>query len=204
MSALASHGRRPTPPVDVTKLRKRMERAVERMIAALDALDADAEDLEGGDLEPSLGAPEQGRCYPDQSRWACSGDTGEREAEDEHGGDVNDEPQGPDVEGEPALGWTEHVDQEKAFVRDPAIWACSDEAEPGLGAPEHPHDQRRWAQGKPAEVGYRPLGRPENRYPDAPDQAARKALCDLRGIGVPCERQRPTMLDGITVTMLVK
>jgi hypothetical protein len=52
-------------PLNQDALRARMERAIERLIAALDAMDAEAEDLEdehedgdNSDLEPSLGAPE--------------------------------------------------------------------------------------------------------------------------------------------------
>lgn len=93
MSALASPRRRePAAPVDLARLRNRMADAIEHLIAAMDALDGDLE------VEPS----------------------DDREDENEHGGDVNDEPHDDDVE-----------------------------AEPSLGAPENPRDQRRWAQGKP-------------------------------------------------------
>ncbi|UCI21080.1 hypothetical protein FJ970_09060 [Mesorhizobium sp. B2-1-8] len=70
------------------------------MIDMLDELDPDP------DLEPWLGWPESGGLE-------AGGISDDREAEDEHGGDINDEPQagagGGTWEGddEHSLGWTE-------------------------------------------------------------------------------------------------
>jgi hypothetical protein len=76
------------------RLRARMERAIERLLAALDALDAETEDFEeNGDLEPSLGSNQtipvffnqNGTVFHqeiiDQEDWARGGDRGEREEE---------------------------------------------------------------------------------------------------------------------------
>lgn len=89
----------------VRELRRRIAERIEADIALLDALDGDS------DAEPSLGAPEpiipvgygQVRCpATDQANWADGGnddreqDAGDdREEEDEHGGDILDEPHDP-------------------------------------------------------------------------------------------------------------
>jgi hypothetical protein len=88
--------------------------------------DGDADDEDDGCSEPSLGAPEpelRGADYhfPEgatfahaeplgsQVGWSRSGDD-DREQEDEHGGDVQDEPHDDGLHGgadsEPSLGWT--------------------------------------------------------------------------------------------------
>lgn len=77
--------------------RTRIERAIDTLITLLDLIDADP------DLESSLAWPEDG---PDH----LSGDLfchDDREEEDEHGGDVQDEPHDAIDEGndEPDLGW---------------------------------------------------------------------------------------------------
>jgi hypothetical protein len=92
---------------ETSALRRAMERAVERLLNALDALDGDV------DLEPALGSPEVGSVYNrrlagtlDQRRWSI-GDpeaaAAEREdvSEDEgaacedEGGQDDREPDGP-------------------------------------------------------------------------------------------------------------
>lgn len=76
--------------------RARIEREIDRLIGLLDAIDGDL------DLEPSLGWPEDG---PDHLAENVTQD--DREQEDEHGGDVQDEPHDAIDEGndEPDLGW---------------------------------------------------------------------------------------------------
>jgi len=74
---------------------------IERLINMLDDLDGDENLEDGGDLEPNIGwaSDERGsRGFDD------SGD--EREIEDEHGGNILDEPH-DDEELEPFLGWSE-------------------------------------------------------------------------------------------------
>lgn len=80
------------------RLRKRIEAAVSRLIEALDALDPDPE------AEPWLGTPElptscRAIMFLPGAGWAHSmplewarGANDDRETEDEHGGDVLDEP----------------------------------------------------------------------------------------------------------------
>lgn len=67
--------------------RARIEREIDRLIELLDAIDGDL------DLEPHLGWPEVG---PDEIAMESSHD--DREEEDEHGGDVVDEPHDPEDE----------------------------------------------------------------------------------------------------------
>lgn len=68
--------------------RRRLETVIEIAIALLDAIDGDEDLEETGDLEPYLGwvGAGPGRCLDD----------GDREAEDEHGGAVDDEPHDDD------------------------------------------------------------------------------------------------------------
>ena len=89
----------------VRELRRRIADRIEADLALLDALDGDP------DVEPSLGAPEpiitsgwgRDRCqHSDQAHWAAGGtderedDAGDnREEENEHGGDIQDEPHDP-------------------------------------------------------------------------------------------------------------
>ena len=80
-------------------LRQRLEAAVDRAIAALDAYDGDA------DLEPSLGWPE-GR-----HRWG-SGGTDDREEQCEGEGDYD--------EREPSCGWSLTGIANSAASLDPA------------------------------------------------------------------------------------
>lgn len=67
--------------------RARIEREIDRLIELLDVIDGDL------DLEPSLGWPEDG---PDHLAENVTQD--DREEEDEHGGDVVDEPHDPEGE----------------------------------------------------------------------------------------------------------
>ena len=102
--------------------------------AANDDREQDNADWEdGGDDEPTLGAPERHpvsveyaplgvtcrqpgfvRHVPERSQehWAdgLRGDH-EREEENEHGGDVFDQPHDGETDSEPDLGWTEEIDQ---------------------------------------------------------------------------------------------
>lgn len=74
-------------------LRRRMERAVERLLAAMDAMDGDP------DFEPSLGSLGSSIALQSQTSWAFGGDQGEREAvcEDE-GAQCEDEGHDSDTE----------------------------------------------------------------------------------------------------------
>ena len=148
---------------------------------------------DGGDCEPSLGAPEVEfdtgtrrivrRGHVDQRQWSDGGsdhDDGEptlgsREASgadnrwpgqlawsagyqrnllhdecedvsEDEGGCIQSQPHDEyEQDREPALGALEHVDQTRWGGSDSMF---SDESEPSLGAPENPHDQRSWSQGK--------------------------------------------------------
>ncbi|WP_156752665.1 hypothetical protein [Mesorhizobium sp. WSM3873] len=78
-----------------------------------DLMEADTEDLEdGADAEPWLGWTDRG---PQASSNMFMDGRGsaydDREAEDEHGGDINDEPQADDSDDEHSLGWTEVASQ---------------------------------------------------------------------------------------------
>ena len=70
--------------------RSELERRIEEMIALLDLLDDDADIEDGHDDEPTLGAENdhEGRS---QEIWAQASRLDECEAEDEHGGDIQDE-----------------------------------------------------------------------------------------------------------------
>lgn len=88
--------------------------AIERLIAMLDAMDGDPDLEDGRDDEPSLGWTEAwgGRGYV-----ACRDDDGaDREDENEHGGDISDEPhdatdEGDEGDDEPWLGRLETAGQ---------------------------------------------------------------------------------------------
>ncbi|TGP33336.1 MULTISPECIES: hypothetical protein [unclassified Mesorhizobium] len=88
------------------------------LITALDVMEADSEDLEdGADAEPWLGWGERGPrgtvAWQGDKRGSMDDD---RELEDEHGGDIIDEPQG---------------DDEREF--DPADYDCPGLIEGGQG-----------------------------------------------------------------------
>jgi hypothetical protein len=150
------------------KLRRRIERAVERLITALDALDAPAEDLEetdppegpDPDAEPSLGS--NTNTY--QGAWA-TGSADDRE--DEHDGAE------PSEDGEPLLGSFDRMtDQRKSWRQREGNAFCGLDAEaddsdrePSLGSVtsgwgSDRHSQEDWAGGgrddredDPAEAG---------------------------------------------------
>ena len=131
------------PPVDPARLCARMERAVERLIAAMDALDAPIEDLEEDadveedtDLEPSLGSVGSLSEFASQEGWARGGDNGDLET------NIEDDPQmdtaeidekgdggGPAIaDAEPSLGSTHSMDQRQAW-QPPHTWFDDAEAE---------------------------------------------------------------------------
>lgn len=108
--------------------------------------DGDPDDEDDGCSEPSLGAPETGLRgadyqFPDgaifahaeplssQVGWARGGDD-DREDEDEHGGDVQDEPHDDGLhcgaDSEPSLGWTidGHVGCNSDREMDPSGGPC--------------------------------------------------------------------------------
>jgi hypothetical protein len=169
-------GARKTRTADA-KLRKRIELAVERLLSALDTLDAPAEDLEpegddgddaGQDDEPDVdGEPSLGSVAShtgsSQQGWASgAGD----DREDEHDGAE------PDEDGEPGLGaFDRPVNQVKSWQQRACAWPgqdCEDDPadgpegdderegldpdnEPSLGAPAYISDgghQGQWAEGE--------------------------------------------------------
>jgi hypothetical protein len=75
--------------------RSELERHIEELIALLDLLDDDADIEDGHDDEPTVGAENdhEGRS---QEFWAQPARLDECEAEDEHGGDILDEPHDDD------------------------------------------------------------------------------------------------------------
>ncbi len=97
MSAVVQHSRA-VELIERRKLRQQVERVVSRLIAILDDLDGDPE------AEPWLGASIV--LYPqhdDQRLWAA-GANDDREAENEHGGDILDGGDDDRVDSEPASG----------------------------------------------------------------------------------------------------
>lgn len=120
MSAVVQHPRA-AELVARHKLRRKVEAAVDRLLAILDDLDGDP------DAEPLLGSPElaaECRCHvwtPDGARMVAlmwgRGANDDREEENEQGDDL---------------------DRGEA---DPS------DHEPSLGAAENHHDQRHWAAG---------------------------------------------------------
>jgi hypothetical protein len=77
--------------------RVKLERAVERLLAKLDALDGDADLEDTGDAEPSLGAPERLGRYA-QDHWAASGTDDREEVCEDEGAQCDDEGCDPDRE----------------------------------------------------------------------------------------------------------
>ena len=112
----------------------------------------DSDDEDGADDEPMMGACERhptsrespwGRCGEltvsyggsnSQAHWggdrATAPNHDEREAENEHGGDVLDEPHDRE-EGEPSLGWTNHIDQRLAGKVEDTAWIEDGEEDGG-------------------------------------------------------------------------
>jgi hypothetical protein len=113
------------PAVQRHRLRAKLERVVDRLLSAMDAIDGD------GDLEPSLGFLEAGSLYSpqglDQTHIAEGlGD----DLEGEHDG------REPPEDAEDTLGRSENIDQvRREFGQD--------DKEPSLGSVDHP-DQRAW------------------------------------------------------------
>jgi len=91
------------------------------------------DDEDGGDSEPVLGSPNDYNCGS-QVRWGRIWGADECEEENEHGGDVQDEPHGERDDDEPELGWTETVNQEDAAIVSGEYWFAQD-GEPLLGWP---------------------------------------------------------------------
>lgn len=83
------------------EMRRVLVAITENLIAMLDQIDGDETLEDVGDLEPSLGWTDRG---PSALANSLQDD---REAEDEHGGDIQDEPHDQFDEGhdEPWLGW---------------------------------------------------------------------------------------------------
>jgi hypothetical protein len=104
MSVVVQHPRA-VELVERRKLRRTVERAVSRLIAILDELDADPE------AEPWLGAGVV--LYPahDNQRLWGAGANDDSEAVDEDGGDILDGGDNDQVDSEPSLGAPENVDQ---------------------------------------------------------------------------------------------
>lgn len=104
-----------------------VEMVIESLIALLDAMAPDP------DLEPSLGWQEQG------SQATLGGSADDREEENEHGGDIQDEPHDDGIfcgaDSEPSSGWTEDIDQSR--MGGCASGTQHDEMEPDLGFVGH-------------------------------------------------------------------
>jgi hypothetical protein len=114
------------PAVQAARLRAGCEKAVDRLLAMLDALGPDT------DLEPSLGGLNATGPYGDQRRWA-----------DGLGDDLEEEHDGcePPEDPEDILGRSENIDQVRREYGQ-------DDREPSLGS-TNPLDQREWAAGNP-------------------------------------------------------
>lgn len=109
--------------------------SIERLIDLLDALEADPDLEDGGDLEPSHGASNDYYCRS-QEDWSRIWGMDECEDEDEHGGDILDEPHDGEGDDEPCHGWTDHIDQTKANRVDLAAFQI-DGSEHDLGWTGH-------------------------------------------------------------------
>lgn len=163
-----------------THLRGRMVEAIERLLVALDALDAVTEDLEDdagaepvGDDEPTFGWSDQ---ETRTGRYTMRGDSQtsdlesdndcDREDDDPAGGDINDEPHDEESD-EPSLGALADGDEPRSQIS----WASGDlsdrEDDPGnVGSEGWPtsaetrakiREGRGWAQDALSDRG---VGRP--------------------------------------------
>ncbi|MEA3197564.1 MAG: hypothetical protein QOF32_1616 [Gammaproteobacteria bacterium] len=125
--------------------------------------------------EPSLAAPERHPVLPwrgngarytsrdvhDNQRLWAAGTHDDREQENEHGGDVLDEPHDGEGDSEPSLAATNAIDQRRAWQHNSeAMWAGSGESEPSLGWTDgrgHPETAMRGydddREADPAEMG---------------------------------------------------
>ena len=149
------------------RLRKRMAAAVDRLIAAIDALDADLTDLEEEE-----------------------GDELDR-GEEEHDGSE------PCQDGEPSLGWTDHVNQELAASLNPEeSGCCANTDEHSLGAPENHHEQQAWSQGQGQDIPSPALDRSGLRV--RPATAGHQAACELARIR-PGLLRRPAALQDVRI-----
>lgn len=116
---------------DMARLRTRMERAIQRLIDALDAMDAADEDLEpsGDELEPVLGAAE--------GLFGWKEDAGNTLVADGCEWDVADAPHDPDWE--TGLGDADGMREQMQ------------ETEPDLGSRDAVMDQLLWSYGDDGE-----------------------------------------------------
>jgi hypothetical protein len=138
------HTTKPAAAVDPARLRARIAVAVEKLIFALDALDAATEDTEeddpgeeNGDDEPSLG-------------WDSFGKNQDRPAYLFYGG--SDDREGPDDDREPSLGAIERHCSVYGADRNPtgnqAQWGFSD-----LSDREDEHDGREPSEDEEPSLG---------------------------------------------------
>jgi hypothetical protein len=185
---------------------------------------------QAGEEEPSLGAPERHPIIPhpiyhrydehssnaaqdDQTRWAagnCAADGDDREVEDEHGGNVLDEPHDGDPE-EPSLGATVAFNQRHAWAQsDASMWRSTGEAEPSLGWTDgqgHPHaamrgydddrEEQHDQEHDPAESdigGYLPCLDQSAEGRNAYDSAKRAIEHEQRAMRSACIRLRETVV----------
>jgi hypothetical protein len=112
---------------------------IERLINMLDALDGDENLEDGGDLEPNIG-------WASDERYSQGfDDTDEREVEDEHGGNILDEPHDDD-ELEPFLGWSETCGNGEAVGPIPGSAALMDDPEADSSALDFRGDGYREAR----------------------------------------------------------
>jgi len=109
--------------------RRSIEDEIERLIGLLDGMDADPDLEDADDAEPWLGWPNG--CQVATGAMSC--DDG-REL-DEASGFGDAEGMGVDMQGEPDLGWTEEIDQERRLQTMPG-WKVED-GEPDLGFVRH-------------------------------------------------------------------
>ena len=126
------------------RLNDHLDRAMS-LITALDLMEADCDLEDGGDDEPMMGAIELRS--GSQEDWA--GDRprlpghDECEAENEYGGDTNDEAQGGQLgetweDSEPSLGWTNHIDQ-RLSMKVASVWFEDGEQDAGEMAEQPDH-----------------------------------------------------------------
>ncbi len=109
-------------PEQSPALRVKLEEAVERLIAALDALDGDADLEDTGDAEPSLGSLEHLGRYA-QDHWATGATDDREEVCEDEGAQCDDEGCDPDREDggdaepdAPGATGTYHADDQRLVV----------------------------------------------------------------------------------------